>query len=150
MRNSYTSMSAARANGAASGFYPFFGIPLRMDGSMPYTRLTLPSAGLWSSASDMSRYLLAHLNGGTYEGASLLSPSGVQALHQPGFMFDEVQGYAMGWTSNQGYMPRDQIEEAGSSLKDRGELGSSSTKEIGWDINRWLSWSPSWNTASCC
>jgi CubicO group peptidase (beta-lactamase class C family) len=116
MRHSYASLAAARAGGATSGYYPFFGIPLVFDNFMPYTRATLPAAGLWSSVSDMSRYLIAHLNDGQYRNASLLSGENTLRLHQPGYRFNDEQGYAMGWTNNKGFMPRDQLEASGSNL----------------------------------
>jgi CubicO group peptidase (beta-lactamase class C family) len=122
MQDSYASLTAARAGGAASGYYPFFGIPLVFDAYMPYSRATLPAAGLWSSASDMSRYLLAHLAGGRFGGISILSHENILKLHEPGYMFNEEQGYAMGWTINHGFMPRERLEAIGSNLKDQGSL----------------------------
>ena len=122
MQHSYTSLQAAMAGGAASGYYPFFGIPLLYDNFMPYSRATLPSAGLWSSASDMSHYLIAHLNGGQYEGGSVLSAENITKLHQPGYMFDDVQGYAMGWTTNKGFMTPELLEPLDTELKNYGTL----------------------------
>jgi CubicO group peptidase (beta-lactamase class C family) len=116
MHHSYASLAAARAGGAASGYYPFFGIPLVFDNFVPYTRATLPAAGLWSSVSDMSRYLIAHLSDGQYNGRSILSAESTKLLHQPGYAFNDEQGYAMGWTNNKGFMPRDQLEASGSNL----------------------------------
>lgn len=110
MTHSYTSMTAARSGGAASGYYPFFGISLVYDQYMPYSRATLPAGGLWSSASDMSRYLMAHLDDGTVEGASILSAAGITTLHDPGFMVDEGQGYAMGWKRNSGFVTPDLLD----------------------------------------
>jgi CubicO group peptidase (beta-lactamase class C family) len=122
MRNSYTSLSTARSAGAASGYYPFFGTPVVFDNYMPYTRATLPAAGLWSSASDMSHYLIAHLDDGQYNGTSILSAASTQALHTPGHMFNDEQGYAMGWTNNHGFMSRALLETTGSDLLDEGTL----------------------------
>ncbi|HUF39661.1 MAG TPA: serine hydrolase domain-containing protein, partial [Anaerolineales bacterium] len=102
MDNSFASLEEARSGGAAGSFYPFFGFPLAFDGLMPYSRATLPSAGLWSTAADMSRYLVALLDGGD---SGPISPAGLEALHTPGHMFDEKQGYAMGWTVNHNFVP---------------------------------------------
>ena len=122
MKHSYASLQSARAGGATSGYYPFLGIPLLYDNFMPYSRATLPSAGLWSSASDMSHYLIAHLNGGEYDGVSMLSAESVTKLHQPGYMFDDVQGYAMGWTNNKGFMTPEFLEPLNTELKNYGPL----------------------------
>lgn len=122
MDHSYTSMSAARAGGAASGYYPFFGIPVVYDKSMAYSRATLPAGGLWSSASDMSRYLIAYLNGGRYDETTLLSAASIDTLHQPGYMFNNEQGYAMGWTVNYGFMTPELLEPLDTELKDYGKL----------------------------
>lgn len=115
MVNSFASEEAARLAGAASGFYPFFGRPIVYDEQMPYTRATVPAGGLWTSAEDMSRYLLALL--GTSD-AHLLSPNGYPLLFEPGYYFDEIQGYAMGWTINQGFMLQEEVNRAGATLPD--------------------------------
>jgi CubicO group peptidase (beta-lactamase class C family) len=131
MSRSYTSLTAARAGGAASGYYPFFGFPLNFDRRMPYTRATLPAGGLWSTAADMSRYMIALLNEGSTSGGFILTPQNVARLFEPGFMFDETQGYAMGWTNNNGFMPAEQLVELGSSLQDMGLYPCCSTKATG-------------------
>jgi CubicO group peptidase (beta-lactamase class C family) len=122
MQHSYTSMGAARAGGAASGYYPFFGIPVNYDRWMLYTRASLPAFGLWSSAADMSHYLIAQFNGGQYGGSALLSSAGIQKTHQPGFMLADDQGYAMGWTNNKGFMPSEMLQKAQSDLINAGNL----------------------------
>ncbi len=112
MGHSYTSLAAARAGGAASGYVQFFGRPLAYDRWMPYTRATLPAAGLWSSASDLSHYLMAQLDGGRYAGKALLSPAGIQKLHTPGTWFKNGGGYSMGWFYWPGFLdPRYQPED---------------------------------------
>ena len=122
MANSHTHMEDARAGGASSGYTPFFGYPLRFDRFMPYTCAILPSAGLWSSAADLSHYLITQLNDGTFREVSVLSPAGVEAMHTPGHEFYEEQGYAMGWTRQKGFMPDEQLEPTGSNLINAGPL----------------------------
>ncbi len=117
MTHSYTSLSEARANGAASGYYPFFGIPLVYDNRMPYSRATLPSAGLWSSVSDLSRYLIAHLNQGQYGEAMLLSAESAAQLHQTGYEWEPGSGYAMGWTRVKDFLGRDLLDTLTTDLK---------------------------------
>ena len=110
MDNSFASLEEARSGGAADGYYPFFGIPLVFDSLMPYSRATLPSAGLWSTAADMSRYLIALFDGGE---SGPISAAGLEALHTPGHMFDEEQGYAMGWTVNHNFVAPEDLEGTG-------------------------------------
>jgi CubicO group peptidase (beta-lactamase class C family) len=94
MTNSYTSLESARAGNASRGYYPLFGIPLALDQSMLYTTATLPAFGLWSSAADMSRYLIAQLD---EESATLLSTAGMKRIHTPGVEIEPGYSYAMGW-----------------------------------------------------
>lgn len=122
MQHSFTSMTAARAGGAASGYYPFFGIPVNFDHRMLYTRASLPAFGLWSSAADMSHYLIAQLNSGQFGAGTLLSPDGIQKTHQPGYMFDDTQGYAMGWINNRGFMLSEDLQKTKSQLINAGDL----------------------------
>jgi len=98
MDQSYTSLEDARAGNMARGYYPFFGVTTSYDHLMPYSRIVKPSAGLFSSAEDLTHYLIAHLNDGQYLGNSLLSPEGIARLHAPGIKFGETAGYAMGWS----------------------------------------------------
>jgi CubicO group peptidase (beta-lactamase class C family) len=99
MLHSYTSLDEARRGGAASGYAAFFGNTLAYDRFMPYSRAVLPSAGLFSSAEDMARYLYAHLNQGRHlTGAAVLSPAGIAELHAPAVQISEQVSYGMGWT----------------------------------------------------
>jgi len=122
MTHSYISLLAARDGGAASGYYPFFGFPLVYDNFMPYSRATLPSGGLWSSASDMGRYLIAQLNDGRYGATTLLSPDSVRQLHQPGAEIEPGFRYAMGWSRANGFLDRDFLQTLGSDLNDHDDL----------------------------
>lgn len=98
MDQSYTSLEVARAGNMTRGYYPIFGITTAYDHLMPYSRIVKPSAGLFSSAEDLTHFLIAHLNQGQYQGNSLLSEEGITTLHTPGIQFSENAGYAMGWT----------------------------------------------------
>lgn len=60
----------------------------------------VPSGGMVTSAEDHCHYLLAMLGGGSYGGASVLSPEGVAALQTPGSRINANAGYAMGWVVN--------------------------------------------------
>lgn len=100
MDNASASLDAARSDGLASGYISFFGRNVNYDRFMPYSRSVLPSAGLFASAEDMARYLYAHLHQGrTPNGAAILSPAGMAALHTPGIGINADVGYAMGWVT---------------------------------------------------
>lgn len=94
MTNSHTSLESARANNAARSYTFYFGTPLALDMNMPYTTAILPTAGLWSSAIDMSRYMIAHLD---EEAEVLLSAEGMKQIHTPGVEIEPGYNYAMGW-----------------------------------------------------
>jgi CubicO group peptidase (beta-lactamase class C family) len=98
MDQSYTSLEDARTGNMTRGYYPFFGITTAYDHLMPYSRIVKPSAGLFSSAEDLTHFLSAHLNQGQYQGNSILSEAGITTLHIPDIQFSENAGYAMGWT----------------------------------------------------
>lgn len=94
MTDSHTSLESARTNNAARGYTFYFGTPLALDTNMPYTTAILPTAGLWASASDMGRYLIAHLD---EEKGLLLSTEGMNQIHTPGVEIEPGYNYAMGW-----------------------------------------------------
>lgn len=92
MDATYTSLASARSGNAAVGYYPLMGMAQKVDTVMPAA--VIPAAGLWSSAADMSRYLIAHLGDGSALG---LTPQGLVQLHAPGVEVEPGLGYAMGW-----------------------------------------------------
>lgn len=98
MDQSYTSLDGARAGKMTRGYYPFFGFTTAYDHLMPYSRIVKPSAGLFSSAEDLTHFLIAHLNQGQYQGNSILSEEGITTLHTRGIRFSDNAGYAMGWS----------------------------------------------------
>jgi len=99
MQHSYTSLADARQGGASRGYYPFLGIPTIYD--KPLSRAVIPWGGLYSSAEDMTHYLIAHLNQGVYFDQEILSPNGMAVLHTPG----KISNYAMGWFIFPKYQP---------------------------------------------
>lgn len=97
MRRSYTSLHAARANGATSAYYITAGVPVVADAIVPVSRATGPSAGFASTAEDLSNWLMMHLNGGQFRGRRVIAPSSLALLHTPGITVGEQSAYAMGW-----------------------------------------------------
>jgi len=97
MRNSYAYLEEARSSGLASGYTSFFGFPLVIDPILPYSRITKPSAGLFSSAEDLAHFMQAHLNQGEYQGNSVLSPAALDTLFTPGPELGEKVYYSLGW-----------------------------------------------------
>ena len=98
MRHSYTNELDARRNGLATGHRSWFGYPRPFEA--PYSRAAMPSSYLISSAEDITHFLSMQLNGGRYQGRSVVSPEGIAAMHAPAIR----QGtrdifYGMGWES---------------------------------------------------
>jgi CubicO group peptidase (beta-lactamase class C family) len=104
MRHSYTSKAAAQRDGLAVGHQSWFGVPVAVP-DMPVASAMLPAGFLISSAEDMGRYLIAHLNAGRCGDAQILSPEGIAELHRPVAetrMLSDAKGwYGMGWYTEQ-------------------------------------------------
>jgi CubicO group peptidase (beta-lactamase class C family) len=94
MEHTYVSAASA-GDGLARGHRYVLGRPVA--GGIPYDSGRLPSASLISSAGDMSRYLVAHLNDGRFGQTSILSPAGMAELHRPAVEAESGSSYAMGW-----------------------------------------------------
>ena len=96
MGQSFTALNAANEHGMATGHHYWFGVPVASG--LPGYRVGPGNGGLFSSAEDMGRYLIAHLNEGRLGDASILSPEGLAALHQPVVTQAPAPGwYALGW-----------------------------------------------------
>jgi len=96
MTHSHALAADAHADGAAEGYYSWFGaatLPTRV----PQERAKAGSATTFSSANDMGRWLIAHMNGGRLGPAQILSAEGIATLHAPAVATDPSHGYAMGW-----------------------------------------------------
>lgn len=122
MPNSYASISAANAGDVASGYYPFFGMPIVYEDYWGHSGASLPAAGLWSTASDMSHYLMAHLDDGQYQDSSVISADVMAALHEPGFEIDPGFSYGGGWYITSGFVPSENLESIETTLKNYVEL----------------------------
>jgi CubicO group peptidase (beta-lactamase class C family) len=100
MRHTYASRAAASQNGLAMGHRYWFGFPVPTP-NLPTPVGSLPSGQLISTAEDMARYLIAHLNGGRCGKARILSPAGIQELHRGAVEYRPMGissgKYAMGW-----------------------------------------------------
>jgi CubicO group peptidase (beta-lactamase class C family) len=96
MRKSYTSRTDAKQNGLPAGHRYWYGFPVASE--LPFDRGGLGSAGLSSSAQDMTRYLGLYLNQGRHGTTALVSPAGAAELQRAGVPtgLDGVS-YAMGW-----------------------------------------------------
>jgi len=96
MSHSYTSLDEAMRNGMSTGYETFFGLPIAKH--VPFNRGNMACGDLIASAEDMAHYLIAQLNEGHYGNGSVISPQGIEAMHQP-LVSAGVPGYSygMGW-----------------------------------------------------
>jgi CubicO group peptidase (beta-lactamase class C family) len=117
MDHSYTSSSLVQDARVAQGYNPFFGIPLPVETDV--TESVGASAGLWSSAADMSRYLIAQLGDGSDIG---LSSQGQAQLHKPGAEIEPDFGYAMGWFYASHFLDLEFLKTLGTNLKPTDDL----------------------------
>ncbi len=96
MHYSFTSHDQAMRTGMATGYRWWFGVPL--PDSNPLPKKDLGAGGVITSAEDMTHYLLAQLNGGSYEKTSILEPASVALLHHPAVLASTTTDqYEMGW-----------------------------------------------------
>jgi CubicO group peptidase (beta-lactamase class C family) len=105
MQRAFTELEEAKANGLATGYRYWFGVPL--PGEMALDRAILPAGGSMSaSVEDMAHFLIANLNGGRLGDASVLSPISIAEM-QRGVGPKEAQIstgevlYAMDWAVEQ-------------------------------------------------
>ena len=97
-----------------------------------------PAGEINSSAADMSKYLLLHLNGGKFEGRQLLSSSNASQMQTPQMViqgapeFKEMSetSYGMGFFIS-GYRGHKQVEHGGNIDGFSAELGFLPNDQIG-------------------
>jgi len=87
----------------ADGHQPMFGLVVTRN--MPIFRSASPAGWVMSSAEDMGRWLIIHLNdGGTAEG-QVIPADDIKEVLTPGVLFEhkgEEVGYGMGWFIGRG------------------------------------------------
>ena len=97
MQNSFTSKTEAQQDGLAVGYQKWFGVAVASP-NLPFVRGSLPAGQLNMSIEDFGHYLIAQLNDGSYQGVSVLSPSGIATLHHSDVqMSGSTDYYAMAW-----------------------------------------------------
>jgi CubicO group peptidase (beta-lactamase class C family) len=103
MRHTYTSWAMAKQNGLAVGHRYWFTIPFAAP-NMPIPHGSLPGGLLISTSEDIAHYLIAHLNGGRYGNAQILSGAGIDELHCAAVDYRKMgisMQYGMGWFVSQ-------------------------------------------------
>ncbi len=101
MRGSFTAQGAAVRAGMATGYRYWFGYP-KAASAMPFVRWAAPGGYLISNVSDLSHFLIAHLNQGSYAGTKVISAEGMRELHRPVAELSPNLTYAMGWVAETG------------------------------------------------
>ncbi|MGZ6365557.1 MAG: serine hydrolase domain-containing protein [Ktedonobacteraceae bacterium] len=100
MQHSYVSVPQAQRHGLAQGYHWLFGMPTPVDDPDLHYPALLPAGLLISSAEDLSHYLVAQMNGGRYNGTSVLSSTDIRLMQTPAItapVFGSGTAYGMGW-----------------------------------------------------
>ncbi|WNQ12236.1 serine hydrolase domain-containing protein [Paenibacillus aurantius] len=96
MPNSFVTLEEAADHGLATPYRRVFGYNVAYDGPYVYIPGDAPAGYLYTSAKDMSHYLIAQLNGGRFEKDSVLSSESIRLMQT-----EPVPGtYAMGWSAD--------------------------------------------------
>ncbi|MBS4172160.1 serine hydrolase domain-containing protein [Bacillus sp. FJAT-49736] len=97
MHNSFVTLDEASEHGLATPYRRIFGFNVAYDGPYVYIPGDAPAGYLYTSAKDMSHYLIAQMNGGRFKDHSVLSSEGIRLMQT-----EPVPGtYAMGWMTDQ-------------------------------------------------
>ncbi|WP_342436863.1 serine hydrolase domain-containing protein [Paenibacillus sp. FSL L8-0436] len=122
MEHSTAYVEEAQEYGLASGYQPVFGIMMstpRIDHTA-----SVPDGNLISSAEDLSKYLIAQMNGGHFEDQRVLSKAGMDRMHQPASLIKQGEYYGMGWIiSDETVWHNGTTESSSSYLSMDGEYG---------------------------
>jgi len=96
MQDSYVTLDEAAEHGLAKPHRRIFGYNVPYEGPYIYIPGDAPAGYLYSSAKDMSHYLLAQMNGGRFGEHSVLSSENTRLMQT-----EPVPGtYAMGWMTD--------------------------------------------------
>jgi CubicO group peptidase (beta-lactamase class C family) len=96
MRSTYLTFEDAVGHGLAEGHQYIFGLPVSVS-TRPYDNGSVAAGYIASSAEDMCHYLSAHLQGGIFNGHSIITPSSLALMHQPPGQIGSR--YGMGWVA---------------------------------------------------
>lgn len=89
-------------------------------------RMTEPSGGMFSTASDMAKFYQTILNGGESEGKRIVSTSAISEMTKPHVAGGKTLSYGLGWNCN----PPNKVSIPGFSAKSFGHGGAYATH--GW------------------
>jgi len=96
MHDSYVTLDEAAAHGLATPYRRIFGYNVAYDGPFVYIAGDAPAGYMYTSAKDMSHYLIAQMNGARFENDSVLTSESIRLMQT-----EPVPGtYAMGWSSD--------------------------------------------------
>jgi CubicO group peptidase (beta-lactamase class C family) len=98
MTHTYTDLRSAKAGGLGDGHRIWFGVGIPTG--IFYRADFLPAGFLVSTVDDLDHYLSAILNGGRFNGHSILSPRGIRALispQTPASALGVAGSYGFGW-----------------------------------------------------
>jgi CubicO group peptidase (beta-lactamase class C family) len=68
-----------------------------------YDRILIGGGGMRSTVSDLTNFLIAHMNDGKIEGLQLLKPESIELMHRKAVSFSSqspILGYGYGWIHN--------------------------------------------------
>jgi CubicO group peptidase (beta-lactamase class C family) len=68
-----------------------------------YDRILIGGGGMRSTVSDLTNFLIAHMNDGKIEGLQLLKPESIELMHRKAVSFSPqspILGYGYGWIHN--------------------------------------------------
>jgi CubicO group peptidase (beta-lactamase class C family) len=96
MHDTYVTLDEANAHGLATPYRRIFGYNAAYDGPFVYIAGDAPAGYMYTSAKDMSHYLIAQMNGGRFDDHSVLTSENIRLMQT-----EPVPGtYAMGWSSD--------------------------------------------------
>ncbi|HEX2946732.1 MAG TPA: serine hydrolase domain-containing protein [Clostridia bacterium] len=116
MRHSYFSPDEAKKDGMAAGYRTVFGFP--SVSGLPYRTDFIPASGVITCAEDLSKYMLAMMNGGIYKNNRIISAEGLARMLEPNVKVSGWESYGLGWYVTSGsYYHGGELTDFQSKLK---------------------------------
>jgi len=86
----------------------------------PFHKLIYAPGGLLSSVLELANYLVANVNGGLFEGSSIIDASSLEEMHKiqietPGPSYFGKTGYGYGWAIKENFLGHKLVEHGGST-----------------------------------